>query len=223
MNLNVIATYTDSQMSDVSLRVPINRYLNNTIISHQSGSYYIDSQDRLYFKDWFDNVQGRLRLDDDEDFLFLQAQNYNMYKDSIIYSINIGSNTYVFTNGMIDEGSSIQLLSFDDIGLIIADGNLSIDEDNDKISISFNDILSEINIQSIIKKQQYNFSHNPTWSDYDQQNDVRIIKDQPSQIYITGMGYYNEYGELLATSKFSRPIKKSNKVDLIVLTKFNYI
>jgi len=72
-----------------------------------------------------------------------------------------------------------------------------------------------------VNHNDYNYSSNPT---YLSQSEIRVKQqatDTPVS-YITTIGLYNEYNELLAVGKLSKPLKKSFDREVLIRLKLDY-
>ena len=86
---------------------------------------------------------------------------------------------------------------------------------------------NQTNIQSSIyfcnaQADQFNFSSNPTF--VDSAGSINTIEEtgESAFVYITGVGLYNESGDLLAVAKTSRPLEKDNQTQLTIKVRLDF-
>lgn len=93
-------------------------------------------------------------------------------------------------------------------------------------SIAFQNITN-INSSLIFCRataDEFNYSSNPTYINFGT-NKIRVIEDATTQTAFsmpTGVGLYDNNGDLVAVAKFSRPIEKNNEKDLTVRIRLDF-
>ena len=186
----------------------------------------------------FDYKNGMLSLREGGTYYIIQVENYAYYQNPKLQAIKIGNaETLLFEKiqnncGVyIDTKENVFLLSLDDFGIIITNENL-----NNKtvdVFISYKNMIKQYQHTIAIKKDQYNYSLNPTWSEQteftmtdDSVQICRIPKKDDSgeiiDVYITAIGLYNNKDQLVAIAKPSIPIKKSKFSDLFITVNISY-
>lgn len=97
----------------------------------------------------------------------------------------------------------------------------------DTWSIKFNSVKSiyEYEIICSAKANEFNISTNPTLQYQNTKNAESKIQDKYTSSlfnpYITAVGLYDDYGNLLAVGKLSSPIKKPKNNDINIVIKFD--
>jgi hypothetical protein len=75
-----------------------------------------------------------------------------------------------------------------------------------------------------LKEDEFNFTSNPTIRlDNNPESDVpkAITSNSEFAPYITAIGLYTSFGELVAIGKLGTPIKKRDNVDLNLIVRFD--
>lgn len=75
-----------------------------------------------------------------------------------------------------------------------------------------------------LKEDEFNFTSNPTIrknNDLNSEFPKEFVAGASFSPYITTVGLYNQYGQLLAVGKLGTPIKKRDNVDLAIIVKFD--
>ena len=75
-----------------------------------------------------------------------------------------------------------------------------------------------------LKENEFNFTSNPTIrrnNDINSPMPKEFVSNPSFSPYITTLGLYNQYGQLLAVGKLGTPIKKRDNVDLAIIVKFD--
>ena len=75
-----------------------------------------------------------------------------------------------------------------------------------------------------LKEDEFNFTSNPTIrkdNDLNSPYPKEFVANPSFSPYITTIGLYNQYGQLLAVGKLGTPIKKRDNVDLAIIVKFD--
>ena len=80
------------------------------------------------------------------------------------------------------------------------------------------------NYQCIIEDEQYNFTFNPSARKNQDKNNSRLQAFATASDfapYITTIGLYNEFNELLAIGKLANPVKSPQELDLVINVQFD--
>ena len=80
------------------------------------------------------------------------------------------------------------------------------------------------NYQCIIEDEQYNFTFNPSVRKNQDKNNSRLQAFATASDfapYITTIGLYNEFNELLAIGKLANPVKSPQELDLVINVQFD--
>ena len=75
-----------------------------------------------------------------------------------------------------------------------------------------------------LKEDEFNFTSNPTIRRNNDPNSTlpkEFVSNPSFSPYITTIGLYNQYGQLLAVGKLGTPIKKRDNIDLAIIVKFD--
>ena len=75
-----------------------------------------------------------------------------------------------------------------------------------------------------LKEDEFNFTSNPTIrrnNDLNSPMPKEFVANPSFSPYMTTIGLYNQYGQLLAVGKLGTPIKKRDNVDLAIIVKFD--
>jgi len=84
--------------------------------------------------------------------------------------------------------------------------------------------VEEISILCEIGRNEYNISTNPSLRINEDLNEERLkpmVTGSAFRPYVTQVGLYNDFGELLAIAKLGSPLKKRNDVDVTINVKFD--
>lgn len=71
-----------------------------------------------------------------------------------------------------------------------------------------------LNLKCKVKDSEFNFSLNPSATRDDNGNLADNITGSEFRPYVTSVGLYNDYGELIAVAKLNQPIPKSTDTDM---------
>lgn len=92
--------------------------------------------------------------------------------------------------------------------------------DNYTLQFESTEEVSEYQVLCNVMEDEFNYSSNPScWVSASFMPEM--ISEQLTP-YITSLGLYNEFNELVAIAKFPRPVKKYNDIDLSFLVKFDF-
>lgn len=84
--------------------------------------------------------------------------------------------------------------------------------------------VEEVSILCEIGRNEYNVSTNPSLRINEDLNEERLkpmVTGSAFRPYVTQVGLYNDFGELLAIAKLGSPLKKRNDVDVTINVKFD--
>ena len=84
--------------------------------------------------------------------------------------------------------------------------------------------VEEVSILCEIGRNEYNVSTNPSLRFNEDLNEERLkpmVTGSAFRPYITQVGLYNDFGDLLAIAKLGSPLKKRNDVDVTINVKFD--
>lgn len=82
-------------------------------------------------------------------------------------------------------------------------------------------IIHELNIKIEISEDEFNYSQNPTLQSGSNGYLKEFAIDNDFSPYITTIGLYNDVNQLLAVAKLGKPLKKTNKNDMVFKIKFD--
>lgn len=175
-------------------------------VNFPQSHFTIDTNNKLLIQSDFCLIQPLKYICGDS----INTQNMLLYNDE--YQSTINSN-YIFS--VYDEKQTVVGIWIQMINSLILFGTIQFD-----FQLILNSInhVNEYEIYCIIPSSQFNNISN--YSSYDQ-NGSRI--KQQIIPYITGIGLYNDAGQLLALSKLSYPVRKSNKIDMIFNIQFDFV
>lgn len=80
---------------------------------------------------------------------------------------------------------------------------------------------TEYSILASIRKDEFNLTTNPSVLQDNSVDYDTFITSSDFNPYITAVGLYNDYGQLLAVGKLAQPVKKRSDIDLNILVKFD--
>jgi hypothetical protein len=84
--------------------------------------------------------------------------------------------------------------------------------------------IEEVSILCEINRDEYNVSSNPSLKLTYDENEPRLksmVTGSDFRPYITQVGLYNDFGDLLAVAKLGAPLKKRQDVDVTINVKFD--
>ncbi len=84
--------------------------------------------------------------------------------------------------------------------------------------------IEEVSILCEINRDEYNVSSNPSLKVTYDENEPRLksmVTGSDFRPYITQVGLYNDFGDLLAVAKLGSPLKKRQDVDVTINVKFD--
>ena len=87
-----------------------------------------------------------------------------------------------------------------------------------QIKISYNFLLQEFGYQCRMSPSEFNRTNNKTAYTTSISSSVQVYNP-----YITTVGLYNDYNQLLAVAKLSQPIKKSSIIQQTIIIQFDYV
>lgn len=74
-----------------------------------------------------------------------------------------------------------------------------------------------------IRNDQYNYTNNPSYyTTVDESREVLPVFEEKPLTYITTIGLYNAFSELVAVAKLSRPIQKSEDREALIRVRLDY-
>ena len=84
--------------------------------------------------------------------------------------------------------------------------------------------VEEVSVLCEIGRNEYNISTNPSLRMNEDLNEERLkpmVTGSAFRPYVTQVGLYNDFGDLLAIAKLGSPLKKRNDVDVTINVKFD--
>lgn len=108
--------------------------------------------------------------------------------------------------------------------MFLGDGNFNYTNRGFELNYKGTKQIEEVSVLCEITRDEYNVSSNPSLKLTYDENEHRLktmVTGSDFRPYITQVGLYNDFGDLLAVAKLGAPLKKRQDVDVTINVKFD--
>jgi len=108
--------------------------------------------------------------------------------------------------------------------ILLGDGNWDYTNKPFQLNYRATKTIEEVSVLCELGRDEFNVSSNTSLRLTSNENDPRLksmVTGSDFRPYVTQVGLYNDFGELLAIAKLGSPLKKRNDVDVTINVKFD--